>query len=91
MEEVRNFLGQVTSEAETNVGKVAMSNYTKALLLCRAKLSDVFNSVVNVYDSRYSDEPKEFIDEITKADEALCKLIGDAVSVSLVESNYLEL
>lgn len=90
MEEVRNYLEQVTGEAELNVNKVAMSDYTRALLLCRAKLSDVFNSVVNLHDSRYSDEPKEFVDEMTKADEALCKLIGDAVAVSLVESNYLE-
>ena len=91
MEEVKNLLEQVTNDAEVNVQNVVMSDCTKALLLCRAKLSDVFNSVVNIYDCQYSDEPKEFIAKMMEADEALCKLIGDAVAVSLVETNYKEL
>ena len=90
MEEQKNPLEQVLNDAELNVKNVVISDYTKALLICRAKLSDVFNSVVNIYTSTYKDEPKEFIDKMSEADEAITKLIGDAVAVSLVESDYKE-
>lgn len=90
--EEQNPMKQVMNDAEANVQNVAISDYTKALLICRAKLSDVFNSVVNIYNSRYSkDEPKDFTDKMMAADEALVKLISDAVEVSLVESDYKEL
>lgn len=91
MEEKKNPLEQVLNDAELNVKNVVISDYTKALLICRAKLSDVFNSVVNIYTSTYKDEPKEFIDKMSEADEAITKLIGDAVAVSLVESDYKEM
>ena len=91
MEDTKNPLEYVTSDAEVAVRSAVVSDYTKALLLCRAKLSDVFKSVVNVYTSKYSsDEPKDFIDAIMKADDELIKLIGDAVAVSLVETDYKE-
>jgi hypothetical protein len=90
--EKKNPLELVLNDAVLNVQNVAVSDYTKALLICRAKLSDVFNSVVNIYTSRYShDEPKEFIDKMNEADEAIIKLISDAISVSLIESDYKEL
>ena len=92
MEEEKNPLEQVLNDAVVNVQNVVVSDYTKALLICRAKLSDVFNSVVNIYTSRYSkDEPKDFIDKMMAADDALVKLISDAVEVSLVESDYKEM
>ena len=91
MEDTKNPLEYVTSDAEVAVQSIVMSDYTKALLFCRAKLSDVFNSVVDVYTARYSnDEPKDFVDAIMKADDELVKLIGDAVAVSLIESDYKE-
>lgn len=92
MEEEKNPLEQVLNDAVVNVQNVVVSDYTKALLICRAKLSDVFNSVVNIYTSRYyRDEPKDFIDKMSEADEALVKLIGDAVAESLTESEYKEM
>lgn len=91
MEEQKNLLEELLNDAEVNVQNVIIGDYTKALLLCRAKMSDVFSSVVNVYDCQYRDEPKEFVEKMMEADEALCKLIGDAVAVSLVESCYKEL
>ena len=92
MEEEKNPLEQVLNDAVVNVQNVVVSDYTKALLICRAKLSDVFNSVVNIYTSRYSqDDPKDFIDKMMAADDALVKLISDAVEVSLVESDYKEM
>ena len=92
MKEEKNPLEQVLNDAVVNVQNVVVSDYTKALLICRAKLSDVFNSVVNIYTSRYSqDDPKDFIDKMMAADDALVKLISDAVEVSLVESDYKEM
>ena len=46
MEEEKNPLEQVLNDAVVNVQNVVVSDYTKALLICRAKLSDVFNSVL---------------------------------------------
>ena len=79
------------NDAEVNVQNVTVSDYTKALLLCRAKMSDVFNSVVNIYLDEHNDEPKEFIDKMMDADEAIVKLISDAIATSLVNSDYKEL
>lgn len=91
MEEQKNPLEQLLNDAEVNVQNVTVSDYTKALLLCRAKMSDVFNSVVNIYLDERNDEPKEFIDKMMDADEAIVKLISDAIATSLVNSDYKEL
>ena len=92
MENEKNPLEQVLNDAMLNVQNVVISDYTRALLICRAKLSDVFNSVVNIHADRYGgDDPEEFMKKMSDADEALCKLIGDSVAVSLIESNYKEL
>lgn len=91
MEEQKNPLEQLLNDAEVNVQNVTVSDYTKALLLCRARMSDVFNSVVNIYLDERNDEPKEFIDKMMDADEAIVKLISDAIATSLVNSDYKEL
>lgn len=92
MEERKNPLERVMNDAEVNVPNAVVSDYTKALLLCRAKLSDVFNSVVNIYTDKHpKDEPNAFIDCMSKADDELMKLISDAIGSSLIESDYKEL
>ena len=91
MEEEKNPLELLLNDAEVSVQSVVVSDYTKALLLCRAKMSDVFNSVVEHYTYRSNDEPKEFMHKMSEADDAIIKLISEAVAVSLVESDYKEL
>ena len=92
MEEIKNPLERLLNDAEVNVQNVVVSDYTKALLICRAKMSDIFNSVVDIYSyQNVSEEPKEFMEKMSEADDALIKLISEAVAVSLVESDYKEL
>ena len=89
MEEKKNPLEQVSNYAETNVKNVSISDYTKALLLCKAKMSDAFNSVANIYQDEFNEDlPKEFVDGWFMADAALNKMIGQGVDYIFSNNDY---
>ena len=45
----------ITKENVSNVGNIQISEETKALISCRAKLSDIYETVANVIGRLYGD------------------------------------
>lgn len=86
---------KIDNNYTNNVENVQISEETKALLHCRARLSDIYNNVSEVVYRRYStDVDKEFPgfwDAFSKFDDDLMKIISTFVRVTSDESNYKEI
>ena len=86
---------KIDNDCAKNVEDVQISEETKALLLCRARFSDIYNNVSEVVYHRYSaDVDKEFDgfwEAFSKFDDELMKIISAFVQVTSMESNYKEI
>ena len=87
-----NQLNNVDSDLENNVMNVEISDLTKAILKCKSKMSDMFNSLSNIYyDEWQIDLPKDFVDEWYKLDDIMNKIVGETISYKLTDSHYRQL
>lgn len=87
---------KINDECETNIAGIQVSEKTKALLRCRAKLSDVYQTVSEIVDSRYSGDTYKamfegFENKHCDLDNELMKIISMFIEVTSLESNYTEL
>lgn len=86
---------KIDNDCSNNVENVQISEETKVLLLCRARLSDIYNNISEVVYHRYSADTEEefpgFWDAFSKFDDELMKIISSFVLVTSVESNYKEI
>ncbi|WP_291528863.1 hypothetical protein [Bacteroides sp. UBA939] len=86
---------KLNDDCANNVESVKISEKTKALLLYRARLSDIYENVVKVVYHRYSTDMDEtfpgFWDVYNKFDVELMKVISHFIEVTSVESNYKEI
>lgn len=65
---------KISAMCVDNVAHIQLSDETKALLLCRAKMSDIYNTVGGIVHSRYSTDLSDgFQDAHTKLDNELVK------------------
>ena len=78
-----------------NATNIQISEETKALLLCRARLSDIYQTVSNVVYRQYgTDVDKEFSgfwDAFSKFDSELMKALSCFIEVSSLGSNYTKI
>lgn len=79
-----------------NVANIQISDSTKALMLCRARLSDIHGNVSDVVESQYSREDHEDIfNDFNKAllelDNELVKIMSMFIEVTSLQSDYKEM
>ena len=86
---------KIASACADNVENIQISEETKALLLCRARLSDIYNNIAKVVYHRYGADTNEefpgFWDAFSRFDSELMKVISGFVEVTSMESNYKEM
>ncbi len=85
----------IDESCANNVANIQISEETKALLLCRARLSDIYQTVLNVVYLKYgTDVDKEFSgfwDAFSKFDSELMKALSCFIEVTSLESNYTKI
>ena len=78
-----------------NVQNIQISEETKILMLCRARLSSVFNTVANVVDKTYKknidDVFEGFTDKFDEFDHKLMEVISTYVEVTSLNRNYTQM
>ena len=82
-----------TKDYVSNVGNIQISEETKALISCRAKLSDIYETVANVIGRLYGDTDIDnvfdgFSDSFYTFDEYLLNAIIKAVELKSLSSRY---
>lgn len=87
---------KISDEYERNVANIQISEKTKVLLQCRAKLSDVYQTVSEIIYSRYSEDSYKamfegFENKHCDLDNELVRIISMFIEVTSLESNYIEL
>ena len=85
----------IDESCANNVAKIQISEETKVLLLCRAKLSDIYNTVANVVNQTYKDDIDEicagFSDKFNEFDYKLLELISRYVETISLDSYYTKI
>ena len=78
-----------------NVQNIQISEETKILMLCRARLSSVFNTVTNVVNKTYRKDVDDifegFTDKFDEFDQKLMKVISTYVEVTSLSRNYTQM
>ena len=78
-----------------NVQNIQISEETKILMLCRARLSSVFNMVTNVVNKTYrkdiDDVFEEFTDKFDEFDHKMMEVISTYVDVTSLSRNYTQM
>lgn len=87
---------KIDNVCTNNVVNIELSEELKALLLCRAQMSDIFNGVSNIIASRYSGSGyNEIFDNFCNShcdlDRELMKIISSFIEVTMIESDYTEM
>lgn len=85
----------ISTECQQAVESIKLSDETKALLKCKAMLSDVYQTVSNAclsFDSRTCDERTEkFYNKLEELNNELMIIIGDVVEIKSVQTDYKEI
>lgn len=75
-----------------NVANIQLSESTKALLLCRAQLSDIYDTVSNIVESRYDKDPSDSFQKASILfDTELVKIISMFIEATSLQSDYKEM
>ena len=78
-----------------NVKDIQISKETKTLMLCRARLSSVYNTVSNIVNKTYNRDPEDvfdgFDDKFLEFDRKLMEVISTYVEIKSSNSNYTEM
>lgn len=83
---------KISNMCAANAANIQLSESTKALLLCRAQLSDIYNTVGGIVCSRYREDLSEdFQDAHIKFDSELVKIISMFIEVASLQSDYKEM
>lgn len=83
---------KIDNECAANVANIQLSESTKALLLCRAQLSDIYNTVGGIVYSQYREDLSDsFQDAQIKLDGELVKIMNMFIEVTSLNSNYTEM
>ncbi len=68
-----------------NVKDIQISKETKTLMLCRARLSSVYNTVSNIVNKTYNQDPEDvfdgFDDKFLEFDRKLMEVISTYVGI----------
>ena len=78
-----------------NVQNIQISEETKILMLCRARLSSVFNTVTNVVNKTYRKDVDDvfegFTDKFDEFDHKMMEVISTYVEVTSLISGYTQM
>ena len=78
-----------------NVQNIQISEETKILMLCRARLSSVFNTVTNVVNKTYRKDVDDifegFTDKFDEFDHKMMEVISTYVNVTSLSSDYTQM
>ena len=78
-----------------NVQNIQISEETKILMLCRARLSSIFNTVSNVVDKTYKNDVDDvfegFTDKFDEFDHKMMEVISTYVDVTSLSRNYTQM
>lgn len=78
-----------------NVQNIQISEETKILMLCRARLSSIFNTVSNVVDKTYKKDVDDvfegFTDKFDEFDHKMMEVISTYVNVTSLSSGYTQM
>ena len=78
-----------------NVQNIQISEETKILMLCRARLSNVFNTVTNVVNKTYRKDVDDifegFTDKFDEFDHKMMEVISTYVDVTSLSRNYTQM
>ena len=78
-----------------NVQNIQISEETKVLMLCRARLSSVFNTVANVVEKTYRKDVDDifegFTDKFDEFDHKLMEVISTYVELISLDRNYTQM
>lgn len=85
----------ISTECQKAVDSIKLSDETKALLKCKAMLSDVYQTVSNVmlktYENNSDDYESKFTDKYNDLDKELCDIINIVMDTRAIESNFKEI
>lgn len=85
----------IDGSCAANATDIQISEETKTLLLCRAKLSDIYNTVSNVVYRQYgADIDKRFPgfwDAFSKFDSQLMEVLSCFIEVTSLNSDYTKI
>lgn len=85
----------IDNTCSDNVKNIQISKETKVLMLCRARLSSVFNTVANVVEKTYRKDVDDvfegFTDKFDEFDHKLMEVISTYVEVTSLSSNYTQM
>lgn len=80
---------KIENGCAANVANIQLSESTKALLLCRAQLSDIYNTVGGIVYSQYREDLSDsFQDAQIKLDGELVKIMNMFIEVTSLNRNY---
>ncbi len=85
-----------TTTSADNADGVTLSDETKTLIKCRARLEDLYGDVAAVMSERYGDKGAEsqmnnFATAFSTMSGELASFIGDFVADNLLDSRYAEM
>ncbi len=85
----------IDSTCIENVQNIQISEETKILMLCRARLSSIFNTVSNVVDKTYKKDVDDvfegFTDKFGEFDHKMMEVISTYVNVTSLSSGYTQM
>lgn len=87
---------KISNRCEANVTSIEISDMTKALMQCRAKLSDIYQTISDIIESRYDGDSYKSVFEGFEnthcaLDNELVKITSIFIEVTSLESNYTEM
>ena len=79
--------------AQTNAERIELSDETRTLIRCLARLTDIYSDVLNVMESYWGSEQvdritEQFCNAFSELDFALWGLTADIMSNTLLDESY---
>ena len=79
--------------AQTNAEHISLSNETRTLIQCCARLSDVYSDVLNVMESYWGSEQvdritEQFCNTYSELDATLWSLTSNIMADTMLEESY---
>lgn len=86
----------ISDECAINAANIQLSENTKALILCRARLSDIHGNVSDIIESQYKGQIyegifKDFNEALSTLDIELMKIISMFIETTSLQSDYKEM
>lgn len=85
----------ISEELSENVKSIQISEETKTLLYFRARLSEVYNNVTEIYSNKFCIEGDKSFDEFSdihaQLDKKLMEIISLFIDYNSMESNYTQM